>query len=154
MPTLGIIWFQPTRGVDIGGNGAGLDGSYDGNDTKNFGVPKIGYTKQLKQQWAVGVAVYGNGGINTDYGRSPWAAFGATGSAGVNLEQHFISPNVAFNITPEHAVGLALNLAYQRFEAKGISVFAGGGYSESPGDFSHRGADSAYGVVLAWQANN
>lgn len=143
---IGLTWFQPTRGVDISGNGAGLDGSYDGNDTKNFFIPEIGYTKQLNQQWAVGVAVYGNGGMNTDYGRNPWAAFGATGSAGVNLEQLFISPNIAFKITPEHAVGLALNLAYQRFEAKGIGIFAGGGNSASPGDFSDRGADSAYGV--------
>jgi long-chain fatty acid transport protein len=147
---IGVTWFQPQRGVDISGNNAGpgvsLDGSYDGNDSKNFLIPEIGYTKQLNKQWAVGIAVYGNGGMNTDYGRNPWAAFGATGSAGVNLEQLFVSPNVAFKITPDHAVGLALNLAYQSFEAKGIGIFAGGGGSESPANFSDRGADSSYGI--------
>jgi len=89
---LGVTWFRPDRGSEISGNGAGLNGIYDGNDSRNFFIPEIGYVQQINPQFAAGIAVYGNGGMNTDYGSNPFLAFGATGSAGVNLVQLFISP--------------------------------------------------------------
>lgn len=149
---VGITLFQPDRGADISGNNAGpgvsLDGHYDGNDSKRFLIPEIGYIRHIDPQWVAGVAVYGNGGMNTDYGRNPWAAFGATGSAGVNLEQLFISPSLAYKLSADHAIGVALNVAYQRFEAKGIQIFAGNGASSAPANFSNRGSDTATGWGL------
>ena len=67
---------------DVGDNALatlrrGLNGSYDGNDTQNFFIPEIGYVQQINPQFAAGVAVYGNGGMNTDYGSNPFRAFGA-----------------------------------------------------------------------------
>lgn len=147
---IGATWFRPDRGADIHGNGAGLNGSYDANDSQNFIIPEIGYAKQLSPQWSAGVAVYGNGGMNTDYGRNPWRSFGATGSAGVNFEQLFISPSVAFKFNEAHALGLAVNFAYQRFKAEGIGSFSAA--SSAPNDFSNRGTDSAtgWGVRLGY----
>ncbi len=140
---VGVTWFRPDRNSEIVGNGAGLNGSYDGNDKQNFFIPEFGYVQQINPQFAAGVAVYGNGGMNTDYGKNPFAAFGASGSAGVNLEQLFISPSIAWKITADHALGLAVNFAYQRFKAEGIQPFAVA--SQSPGNFTNQGTDSLTG---------
>ncbi len=68
---LGLTWFRPSRGSEIEGNPF-LNGSFDANDSQNFFIPEIGYAQQLSPQLAVGVAVYGNGGMNTNYGTSPF----------------------------------------------------------------------------------
>jgi long-chain fatty acid transport protein len=146
----GLTVFAPSRSTDIIGNNFGADASYSGNDTSTFLIPDFGYTRQINPDLAVGVAVYGNGGMNTDYGQNPYARFGATGSAGVNLEQLFISPSVAYKVNDTHTFGAALNVAYQRFEAKGIGLF--GGFSTSPANVSDQGVDSStgVGVRLGW----
>ena len=142
---LGVTWFAPERSADVVGNPA-ISGHYDGNDTRNFFLPEFGYVKQLSPTTSVGIAVYGNGGMNTDYGRNPFTNFGSTGSAGVNLEQLFISPSLAYKITPEHSLGIALNFAYQRFSAKGLSVFSGS--SADPENLTNQGTDSSTGAGL------
>ncbi|MBT3065609.1 OmpP1/FadL family transporter [Rhodoferax sp. U11-2br] len=146
----GLTVFAPKRSTDIIGNGFGADASYSGNDTSTFLIPDFGYTRQINPDLAVGVAVYGNGGMNTDYGQNPYARFGATGSAGVNLEQLFISPSVAYKVNDTHTFGAALNVAYQRFEAKGIGLFSG--FSTSPANVSDQGVESStgVGVRLGW----
>lgn len=141
---LGAAVFLPRREAQISGNAFGADATYDGNGTSTFIIPDFGYTRQLDAKTGVGIAVYGNGGMNTDYGQNPYARFGATGSAGVNLEQLFITPSIARKISDNHTVGLALNIAYQRFSAKGIGAF--GGFSTAPGQLSDQGTDSSTGV--------
>lgn len=140
---IGATWFRPTRGSEISGNGAGLNGSYDGNDSKNFFIPEIGYVSQLSPQLAIGLAIYGNGGMNTDYGSNPFRAFGGKGSAGMNLEQLFITPSLAYKLNDRHALGVGVNFAYQRFKAEGIGPFASA--SAASGDFTNRGTDSSTG---------
>lgn len=143
---VGAVWFRPSRGAEISGNGAGLDGRYDGNDTRNFFIPELGYVRQFGGDYAFGVAVYGNGGMNTDYSRNPFRSFGAQGNAGIDLAQVFVSPSLAWRITPDHAVGVAVNLAWQQFKAKGIQPFAG--FSAAPGQVSDQGRDDATGWGL------
>ena len=96
------------------------------------------------------MAVYGNGGMNTAYERNP---YGAQGRAGVNLEQLFVSPSLAYRVTPEHTLGVALNLAYQRFSAQGIGAF--GNFSTDSGHVSDQGTDTSIGagVRLGWIGN-
>jgi len=146
---LGVTWFAPERSTEVVDNPA-IGGHYDGNDTRNFFLPEFGYVKQLSPTTSVGIAVYGNGGMNTDYGHNPFAGFGSTGSAGVNLEQLFISPSLAYKIMPKQSLGIALNLAYQRFSAKGLSAFATS--STDAANLSNRGTDSSTGagVRLGW----
>lgn len=143
---VGAVWFRPSRGAGISGNGAGLDGRYDGDDTRNFFIPELGYVRQFGGDYAFGVAVYGNGGMNTDYSRNPFRSFGAQGNAGIDLAQVFVSPSLAWRITPDHAVGVAVNLAWQQFKAKGIQPFAG--FSAAPGNVSDQGRDDATGWGL------
>ena len=70
---LGLTWFMPNRGAEITGSMApGGNGDYNGNDTRNFFIPELGYVKQFSPQLSGGVAIYGNGGLNTDYGTNPF----------------------------------------------------------------------------------
>ncbi len=155
---VGGTWFRPSRGASIAGNGFGPDASFDSDGRKDFVIPEFGITKQWSPDLAVGVAVYGNGGMNTEYRTNPFQRFGAasSGTAGVNLEQLFVSPSIAYRPHPDHAFGIALNLAYQRFEAKGLGAFAINGapgpFSANPDHLTDQGVDSATGagVRLGW----
>lgn len=148
---LGLEVFTPERGANIAGNAFGPDQQFDGNATAHFYIPEFGYNRSLSPRLAVGLAVYGNGGMNTDYDRNPYARFGATGPAGINLEQLFVAPAIAWRVAEGQSVGLALNLAHQRFEAKGIGIFSG--FSSDPAHVSDNGTDrsSGAGFRLGWQ---
>ncbi len=149
---LGLDWFKPTRGSDITGNVAGLNGTYDGNNTSSFFIPEFGYNKMMNPDMSLGISVYGNGGMNTDYASSPFKAFGGTSPAGVNLEQLFIAPTWAMKLNPSNSIGVSLNLAYQSFEAKGLKPFGDFGMSSDATKLTNNGKDTStgYGVRLGW----
>lgn len=146
---LGVDWFAPDRGAEIVGNGAGLNGTYDGNGTASFLIPEFGYNRMLNPNLSLGVSVFGNGGMNTTYDSSPFKNFGGTSPAGVDLSQLFIAPTVAWK-SGNHSFGASLNLAYQRFKAEGLQPFTG--FSGSPGNVTNQGYDSStgYGVRIGW----
>ncbi|MEZ5527509.1 MAG: outer membrane protein transport protein [Gammaproteobacteria bacterium] len=149
---LGVSLFRPSRGAQISGNLAGADGRFDGDDTENFVIPELGYVRQLSETLTLGVAVYGNGGMNTDYGTNPFAPFGSTGSAGVNLEQLFITPSLAVQLNESNSLGVAVTYAHQRFEMKGVGAFDNPFFSAAPGYVSNMGEDSGngWGLKLGW----
>jgi long-chain fatty acid transport protein len=104
---------------------------------------------------AVGVSVYGNGGMNSRYNSSPFAAgglgfFGGQSPGGVNLEQLFIAPTFAMKASKEHAFGASIVFAHQRFGATGLQAFSG--FSMHPGDVTNRGNDTTtgWGLRLGW----
>ncbi len=143
---LGADWFSPDRGASIAGSGApGANGAYDGNDTKSFLIPEFGYNRVINPSLTFGVAVYGNGGMNTDYRTNPFVAYGGSGPGGVDLMQLFIAPTLAWK-SGNHAFGVSLNLAYQRFKAEGIQGFSSS--SASPGNVSNRGYDDSTGLGM------
>ena len=137
---------MPRRSSDIVGNAFGADAGYSGDGKKNFFLPEIAYTKQLSDRLGVGVALYGNGGLNTEYPVNPYSRLGGSGTTGVNLEQLFITPSVAWRFGEGQSVGAALNIAYQRFSAQGIGLF--GGFSSAPANVSDQGTDSSTGAGL------
>jgi len=151
---LGIDWFSPQRKASRTGSGGGvLDFSAD-SDSTNFFVPEIGYNKMHSADLAYGIAVYGNGGMNTDYpgGQLNCSPFGGPPVAnglcgldrlGVDLSQLIIAPNISWRFAPDHSLGIAPLFAYQRFEAYGIQLFTQ--LSQSPGDVTNRGYDSSTG---------
>ena len=145
---VGLTWFAPKRGAEITAPSPAA-GQYDGDGKKNFFIPEFGYVKQISEHLGVGLAVYGNGGMNTRY-NSGIPLFG-TGEAGVNLEQLFVSPSIAWKPGERHTFGAALNFAYQRFEAKGLSNFDPA-FTTSPGNVTNRGVDSStgWGLRLGW----
>ena len=152
---IGAEVFMPDRSATISGTGAGFsDGNFDGNDKKMFLIPEGGYKKQLNDKHSVGVAVYGNGGMNTSY-TTPIPVFDQRGpaaiKAGINLEQLIVAPTWSVKLNENHSVGVSANLAYQRFEATGLNNFDG--TSTAPGSVTDRGIDSSTGVgaSIGWQ---
>ncbi len=143
----GLTWFRPIREAEIEGNAnPSNNGTYKANESKNFFIPEFGYNKVINDQLSLGVSVYGNGGMNTDYNR-PIPLFGNT-KAGIDMAQLFIAPTLAWKINETHTVGVSVNLAYQRFEAKGLQNFDNANYSSSVGNVTNRGHDNSYGAGL------
>ncbi len=172
---LGVDWFRPIRSAQRTGavtsNGANpvqLNGKME-SDKKNFLIPEFGYNKMLNSSMSLGVTVYGNGGMNTDYTAQAGAytcdADGAPGGAtvsannilcgssklGVHLEQLIIAPTLAYKLNQQHSIGVSPLLGYQRFSADGLQAFAG--ISSDSNNLTNKGHDDAYGfgVRLGWQ---
>lgn len=155
---VGATVFSPDRSAQISGNQMpqgypNANGSYDGNGRKYFVLPEVALNHQINDQVALGLAIYGNGGMNTGYKNNPFAAFGNSGTAGVDLTQVFISPAVSWKYAENQSVGIATNILYQRFEARGISGFSG--YSADGSNLSNRGKDDATGIGarIGWAGN-
>ncbi|WP_295516721.1 outer membrane protein transport protein [uncultured Pseudomonas sp.] len=150
---LGATLFAPDRQAEISGNRAGADGHYNGNAKNVFLLPEFGVSKQLSDRLGIGLAVYGNGGMNTDYRKNPYGAFGSRGSAGVDLAQVFVTPSIAYRFSDRQSVGIGLNLVYQRFAAKGLGAFATPGFTNDSAHVTDQGHDSSTGVGyrLGWQ---
>jgi long-chain fatty acid transport protein len=162
----GIDLFSPRREASrSGGSLFGLDGTAT-SDSNYFGVPEVAFNYMVRPNLSLGVTVYGNGGMNTDYPSgqlpSPGACGPATGpgtgfnpapgpynllcgttALGVNLSQLIIAPTLAWQFVPNHSIGVAPLWAYQQFEAYGIQAFSG--FSSSAGDVTNRGKDSSTG---------
>jgi long-chain fatty acid transport protein len=142
----GLTWFRPIRGASItGSENPQLDGNFDGSRKKNFFIPELGYTHLLNPKVAFGISLYGNGGMNTAYttfiplfsGDTPYRA-------GVDLQQLFASPTLAFKANAHNAFGIALNIAFQKFAAQGLEGFAG--LSQSPNNLTELGFSNSFGA--------
>lgn len=156
---VGIDWFKPNRSAEITGNGGvppfgvpPLNGSFDGNGRSSFLIPELGVNRMLNPSLALGLVVYGNGGMNTTYNTSPFARMGGPSPAGVDLTQMFVAPTVAYKLNPRHALGLSLNLAYQQFSMSGLQPFGQFGMSSDATRLTNNGHDSAtgWGVRIGW----
>ncbi|WP_326518063.1 OmpP1/FadL family transporter [Acinetobacter sp. CAAS 2-6] len=154
----GVTLFAPDREAEIVGNtGIGFgsaNGQYDGNSRKYFLIPEFGYSHPINDQLAAGIAVYGNGGMNTNYKNNPYAAFGNTGSAGINLNQLFVSPAISWEYAENQSLALAANILYQRFQAKGFDGFVFGSVSNDSTKLSNGSHDDSTGVGarIGWSA--
>jgi long-chain fatty acid transport protein len=165
---LGLSWFSPDREASRTGSGpAGLDGSVT-SGSKNFFIPEFGWNWRWRPDLAVGITVYGNGGMNTDYPggqippQSACAAFNpnpgpynllcGNGQLGQDLMQLMIAPYVSWQFMPGQSIGVAPTLAYQRFEAYGLQAFDNPMLSTAPGSVTNNGYSSSWGggVRIGW----
>jgi len=151
----GLTLFRPNRSSTITGNQLppgypDVNGTYDANRVKNFELPEFGYSRIVSPRLALGVALYGNGGLNTSY-TTPIPLLGST-RGGVDLEQLFISPTLAYKLGKHNTIGVAANIAYQRFAAEGIQNFANATYSVAPANVTNAGHSNSYGagVRVGW----
>jgi len=145
---IGLTLFRPHRSATITNNELlGAIASYDGNRVKNFELPELGYSLQYRPNLALGVAIYGNGGLNTSYTQkiplfgSP--SSGGVNHSGVNIEQVFISPTLAYKLGAHNFLGVAANIDIQLFAAEGLQNFESAASSD-PTKVSNNG--SAYGT--------
>ncbi len=162
----GADLFSPRRSASRTGSIAGLNGTAD-SDSNYFLIPEFGYNKLISPNLSLGVTVYGNGGMNTDYpggqipaGNPICGGFGGaggpynllcgSGKLGVDLSQLIIAPTAAFKVSANHSLGISPLFAYQRFKVDGIQSFAG--FSATPGALSNLGYDSStgWGARFGW----
>lgn len=156
---LGVDWFNPDRTATWKGTVAGgfVNGAYPttnqgdfNSGSKNFFVPEFGYNKMINDRMSLGVSVYGNGGMNTDYGKVVIA--GGTSNTYSNLEQLFIAPTWSMKLSDKNAIGVTLNFAYQTFEARGLQAFDAAGQTLYRGAVTDNGKDTStgWGVRIGW----
>lgn len=151
---VGLDLFSPIRTATWTGTSAGgfINNTYaqapgDYKSGKNlFAIPEFGYNKMLGWDMAIGIDVYGNGGMNTDYGKVVIA--GATTNTFSNLEQLFIAPTFAWKVTKDHSIGVSLNMVFQNFEARGLESFDVAGQTTSVGNVTNKGKDTSRGLGL------
>lgn len=136
---VGLEIFMPDRSATSNlPAGAGSPGGvkYSGNGKSSFLIPELAYKKDIGK-YSLGFSMYGNGGMNTKYEKSPMFPTGnplqpfapmnggANSATGINLEQLFIAPAISTKINEKHSVGLAVNIVMQKFKAQGIGAFLG-----------------------------
>jgi long-chain fatty acid transport protein len=145
---LGVDVFSPNREASRTGLGP-IDMSVE-SDSNFFLVPEFGYNRMINNDLALGLTVYGNGGMNTDYpggqincGFGPANMLCGQGDLGVDLMQLIIAPTVAFKFSPNHSVGISPLIGLQFFEANGLQAF--GGISSDPTALTNNGHDDAWG---------
>lgn len=170
----GLDLFSPRRAASRAGSSPFLgpiDGSAD-SDSHYFPVPEFGYNRMLNPNLSLGLTVYANGGMNTDYpggqipapsacgpglppagfnpNPGPYNLLCGNGSLGVDLMQLVIAPTLAYKVTPNHSIGISPLLGIQRFKIEGAQAFAG--FSTDPANVSNRGHEYAhgYGVRVGW----
>ncbi|HYL90804.1 MAG TPA: outer membrane protein transport protein [Burkholderiales bacterium] len=161
---VGIDWFRPDRSASRVGSAGGtgfLDGSADGNETSDFLIPEFGYNKMVNPNMSLGITVYGNGGMNTDYksgqldqgvcqGGAPTGVkvnlLCGTGNLGVDLSQLIIAPTFGWKFTPTQSIGISPLIGYQRFKAYGLDAFSP--ISSDPAHLTNKGYDTTWGGGL------
>lgn len=165
---VGITWFRPIRKASrVGGTGMGatLDGSAtSGRD--NFLIPGFGYNKMLNPSMSLGVTVYANGGMDTDYpggqigaasvcpgfnpSGAPYNLLCGSGGLHMDLMQLVVAPTFAIKVNHKNSLGVAPLLAYQRFTMSGLQSFEG--FSNNPTDVTNNGYDSGtgWGLRVGW----
>jgi len=146
---LGVDVFMPKRSATRAG---GMEGSVE-SDTKAFLVPEFGYNSPISEKVAVGLSVYGNGGMNTNYaGGNVQCSSGAgnmlcgPGRLGIDMMQLIVAPTISYKVDEHHAVGVSPLLVYQRFKAEGLDAFAGMGMSSDASKLTGNGYDSSTGM--------
>ena len=114
-----------------------------------FLIPHFARNWALDNDNTVGISIYGNGGMNTEYkdSETPFGVgtFGA-GETGVNLEQVFINVSLAKKLNDKDAIGASVIVAAQRFAAEGVGSFAP--FSLDPANLSSNEHSTALGLGL------
>jgi long-chain fatty acid transport protein len=146
---ISLSLFNPNREYSVNTHGklGGflLDDGTVQSDSNYFIVPAMGFNWSLNNKTSIGISVYGNGGMNTDYDKKTFDDPRANVSkpTGVDLMQLFIVPTLSVKVAPKHSLGFSPILAYQRFEARGLQAFKP--FSSDPGNLTNNGHDGAWG---------
>lgn len=124
---LGMDVFMPERSLTR--TGGGLDATVD-SGSNLFLVPEFGYNRAINNKLGVGVTVYGNGGMNTDYpsgqincGAGPANVLCGRTNLGVDLMQLIVAPTIAYKLNDRHSIGISPLLVFQQFKAYGLEAF-------------------------------
>ncbi|MCK5877730.1 MAG: outer membrane protein transport protein [Candidatus Marithrix sp.] len=159
----GLSLFTPTRGFTANDDASPVGppmgpasipaGKYEsGNDF--FLIPHFAYNYMLDNDSSLGVAVGGNGGMNTEYDRAVFQNFGnpmypstvASSPTGIDLTQMFIGVTYSRKINEQHSFGITPVLAIQSVAVTGLEPFTS--FSLHPDKVTNNGHDFSYGGGL------
>lgn len=159
---IGLDVFMPKRGFSRTGSAGVGAGSIDvaqDSDSNTFYVPEFGYNRAVSDKIGVGLAVYGNGGLNTDYsggkincgsGAGTANALCGSGKLGVDMMQLVVAPTFAYKVASNHSLGISPLLVHQQFKADGLQAFdnAAGfpALTSAKGSVTNNGYDASNGV--------
>ena len=150
---LGLTLFSPMRDYTVSGAPTGFPGTFGlfpgsvESEKELFLIPNFGRNWMLTSDSSIGLTIYGNGGMNTEWDADDVDPFGfgtfGAGTSGVDLSQLFINTTYSRKINPTASWGVSGIVAYQAFEGKGVASFAG--VSNDPANLSNNGHDDAFG---------
>ncbi len=145
---INVATFIPVREFTVTGNPSGLPGTFGlapgsvESDKEFFVIPSIGVNWAFQADQALGLAIYGHGGMNTEY---PQPVFGGSNPTGVDLSQLFLNATYSRKFGENHSLGVSGIFAYQRFKATGLEQFGNMGMSSDPNRLSDNGHDNSTG---------
>ncbi len=124
---IALSLFNPNRSYKVTGSPSGYPNTFPltpgevESGSKTFFVPALGYNRALTDKDAIGLIIYGNGGMNTDYDAT---TFNGGKPSGVNLSQLFVGLGYSRVVAERHSFGIMPIFAYQMFSADGLQAFA------------------------------
>jgi long-chain fatty acid transport protein len=161
---LGVDVFMPSREMSRTGSGGLGAGSIDAavkSDSNVFYVPEFAYNRAISDKLGVGISVYGNGGLNTDYaggqincgaGANTANVLCGSGRLGIDLMQLVIAPTIAYKVSDAHSFGVSPLFVQQTFKADGLQAFdnAAGfpAMTSAKGSVTGNGTDTSSGFGL------
>jgi long-chain fatty acid transport protein len=147
--------FSPYREYRVTGAGMLNPGTYE-SESNFFPIPTLGWSHKLDEQQTVGVAMYGNGGMNTDWkninNSSASMCPGAkgvfcAGRTGIDMAQAFIVGTYAHSFDHgRYSLGISPIFAAQTFKARGLGSFGQMGFSSDADHLSDQGRDYSFGA--------
>jgi long-chain fatty acid transport protein len=145
----GLAFFSPSRKYTVTGTPTAAPGTFGlapgtvNSGSELFVIPHFGASWTVGGDSVLGLAVYGNGGMNTDYATNTYLGSSPTG---IDLSQLFVATTYARRLGSEqgHSLGLSAILAFQTIEIQGTQAFAA--FSSSPAQVANNGHEESFGV--------
>ncbi|MCX6543408.1 MAG: outer membrane protein transport protein [Acidobacteria bacterium] len=141
----GVGLFNPNRHYEVIGDPSGYPGTFGlapgliDSGSRLFPVPHLGFARPLGSSASIGIAVFGNGGMNTNYSARTFG-FSPTG---INMSQLFVAPTYSMKLNARNAVGVTALVGYQMFKAEGLQAFSA--FSSDSKNLTNNKTDSAFG---------
>lgn len=151
------ILSEPSMRVE--GVGAGpfplAEGRWDAEE-RLFTVPYMSLTRRIDDRWSAALSAYGLFGLGVSHpgqdrpgcppglpGTGPFCA----GKTTIDTSALFISPTIAYRLTPRTSIGLSPSLVYGQFKARGLGALAAFGASSDPAHVTDQGIDESLGYA-------
>ena len=157
---VGLALFSPERSYKVTGAPSGGFPPFPGSEVDSgdtlFLIPNFGWSREIDAKSSVGVSLYGNGGMNTNWSasdtpivptpRGPASGTFLGGDAGVDYSQLFINLNYARKISNKASLGISGIINYSELELEGVGAFSD--FSTNPGKLSNTGKSSDTGLGI------
>lgn len=146
-----LAWFQSRGNTYIRDNLLGPDDKFNVVDGDYF-FPYAGFTLSLNDRLSFGMTGF-LAGLGAVYDESPLRRFGGDDAASLSALQAGVSTLIAYEILPNHNLGISFNLSYDGIEVEGLGDTLAR-FSESPEHFTDQGLDGVVGLgySIGWYA--